>query len=169
MPGSWTHLASRFFGAIRARDLARDQHEWLSELLSAPELELFMEQPVIDRRHGYESARTMSSSTEDRDLVKAAALHDVGKRHARLGVLGRSIASVLIKLRMPLWGRFRMYRDHPSIGASDLGDVGSPAVVVSFAMTHHHARPADIDERTWRLLLAADNEPERSQSVRSDQ
>ncbi len=169
MPGSWTHLASRFFGAIRARDLTIDQHAWLSEILSGQELELFMEQPVIDRRHGYESARAMSSSTDDSDLVKAAALHDVGKRHARLGVLGRSVASVLIKLRTPLRGRFRMYWDHPSIGASDLRTVGSPAVVVSFAMAHHGARPADIDERTWRLLLAADNEPERSQSVRSDQ
>ncbi len=169
MPGSWTHLASRFFGAIRARDLEPDQRAWLRELLSESEFSVFMEQPMIDRRHGHESASAMSAHTNDHDLLRAAALHDIGKRHARLGVIARALASVCIKLRLPLTARFRAYRDHPGVGGRELAAIGSPAVIVSFATAHHDRRPADIDHITWRMLLDSDNQPERSHSVRSGQ
>ena len=86
----------------------------------------------------------------------------------RLLLRGRVLASVCIKLGLPLRGRFRTYRDHGPIGAAELAAVGAPAIVVTYARFHHEARPADIDLDTWSLLDAADAATERSQSVRAD-
>ena len=165
MPGSWTHLASRFFGGLRARDLDPDEVRWIREILSEPEFALFMAQPIIDRRHGHESATSMSRHTTERDVIRAAALHDVGKRHARLGLIGRSLASACIKLGLPLTNRFQTYHNHPEIGRRELVEAGSPHVVVSFTGAHHGTRPADIDETTWRQLVDSDNRTESTQSV----
>lgn len=95
-------------------------------------------------------------------------MHDVAKRHARLGVVGRVIASVCIKLRIPVRGRFEAYRQHGPIGADELERAGSPPIVVRYARSHHGSRPPDVDVQTWALLVAADEAGERSQSVRSD-
>jgi len=86
-------------------------------------------------------------------------LHDVGKRHARLGVFGRVLASVLIALHLPLRGRFASYRDHGEIGARELEAEGVELMVVEFARHHHRARPTTIDADTWELLQRADQPP----------
>ena len=168
MPGSWRHLGSRFFGSLGSRDLDPSEVEQLAGLLSEAELSLFMRQAPIDRRHGLRAARFALDAGASEPVARAAALHDVAKRHARLGIPGRVLASVCIKLGLPLRGRFRTYRDHGPIGAAELAAVGAPAIVVTYARFHHEARPADIDLDTWSLLDAADAATERSQSVRAD-
>lgn len=168
MPGSWLHLSSRFFGSLGARDLDDSERALLAEKLSEPEIELFMSQSPLDRRHGYQAARFASDAGAAEAVVRAAALHDVAKRHARLGVLGRVAASVCIKLGLPVRGRFKTYRDHGPIGAAELAAVGSPPIAVTYARFHHEARPVDVDVDVWKLLDAADAASERSQSVRVD-
>lgn len=168
MPGSWRHLSSRFFGTLGARDLDASEVGRLAELLSDAELDLFMSQPPLDRRHGLEAAEFALAAGASETVARAAALHDVAKRHARLGVPGRVAASVCIKLRLPLPGRFRTYRDHGPIGAAELAAVDAPDIAVSYARFHHETRPSDIDLETWTLLDAADAGSERSQSVRGD-
>lgn len=168
MPGSWRHLGSRFFGSLRARDLDPAEIDQLGSLLSDAEFALFMSQEPLDRRHGLEAARVARDAGASEEIARAAALHDVAKRHARLGIPGRVLASLCIKLRLPLRGRFRMYRDHGPIGAAELLAVGAPAIAVSYARSHHGPRPSDIDVETWALLDAADAGSERSQTVRVD-
>lgn len=167
MPGSWLHLGRRFFGAVTARDLDEAEKAELRALLSEGEFDLFMEQPPIDRRHGYDSAAFALDAGAAPEVVRAAALHDVAKRHARLGVLGRVLASVLIKAGLPLRGRFLVYRDHGPIGAAELRKAGSPPVVVEYAESHHGAPSSLVDPEVWKLLEAADAAGERTQSVRS--
>lgn len=137
-------------------------------MLTDAELELFMRQAPLDRRHGLQAARFALDAGASEPVARAAALHDVAKRHARLGVIGRVFASVCIKLRLPVWGRFRTYRDHGPIGAAELAAVGAPAIAVSYARFHHDTRPSDIALETWSLLDAADTASERSQTVRAD-
>jgi hypothetical protein len=168
MPGSWRHLSGRFFGSVGARDLDAPEAEEVTALLSDAEMDLFMRQAPLDRRHGYTAARFALDAGASEVVVRAAALHDVAKRHADLGILGRVVASVCIKLRLPVRGRFRTYRDHGPIGAAELAAAGAPAIAVSYARSHHGAKPVDIDVETWTLLNAADAASERSQSVRSD-
>ncbi|MDH4307659.1 MAG: hypothetical protein OEX04_09290, partial [Acidimicrobiia bacterium] len=81
MPGSWTHLTARFFDVVTARPLNTDEDSFVDEFLSPVERSMFDAQNTADQRHGVECGLDVASTTERRDLVRAAILHDVGKRH----------------------------------------------------------------------------------------
>lgn len=133
-----------------------------------PEMaDLFFAQASPDQRHAYHAALTaVASGTADADVVVAALMHDVGKRHARLGVIGRSVASVLIGLNAPLTERMAAYRDHPIIGARELAAVGAPGLAIDFALHHQEDRPSTIDPIVWKVLMAADQPPKTPAMLR---
>ena len=121
---------------------------------------MFFEQADADQRHGYHAALSVSSAEqEDRDVITAALMHDVGKRKARLGVIGRSIASVMIALRLPLTERTLLYKDHGKVGAAELVELGAPSLAIEFALHHHEQRPETIGTQLWEVLIAADQAP----------
>ncbi|MDP9143770.1 MAG: HDIG domain-containing protein [Actinomycetota bacterium] len=143
-----------------SKPLNDDEIDAVRKWLGPPEAEIFFSQADPDQRHGYHAASVVVGSGEkDVMVVRAALLHDVGKRHARLGLIGRSLASVLIRLRLPLTRRARLYRDHGEIGADDLAGLGCEAVVVDFARAHHGQRPVSISRAQWELLQSADQPP----------
>lgn len=157
MPGSPAHLVRRFFDVATARPLTgSERHQveaWLPPLLRG----IFFEQPNHDQRHGHTAARAVIAAGFDhQDVVTAALMHDVGKRHARLGLIGRSVASVLILARVRLPERMAAYRDHGLIAARELGDVGAPSLAIDFALHHHGKRPQTIPPEIWGALVAAD-------------
>lgn len=132
----------------------------VSEWLRAETANVFFAQSDADQRHGYHAALTvLTAGVRDRDVLMAALLHDVGKRHARLEVIGRSLVSILILLGLPLTERMRAYRDHGMVGARELASLSVPSVVVDFAMHHHGERPPTIDPVVWEVLIAADQPP----------
>lgn len=156
MPGAWTHLAARFYDFMTASRLARSERDtvrrWLGEEAAC---EAFFAQPDADQRHGLHAAlHVMAESPSRLDLIRAALLHDIGKRHARLGAVGRVIASIAIRLRLPLTPRLALYRDHGPVAAGELA--GLEPLVVEFARHHHSARPASIPAPDWELLVGAD-------------
>ena len=157
--GRWSHLAGRFFEVATANRLTdserREVETWLN---GDTERAAYWEQPVADQRHGLESARTVAALCPDdrRDLVRAALLHDIGKRHSRLGVIGRSLASFFAKLRLPVRGSWRRYLDHGVIGAAELVRLETEDLVIDFARHHHGRRPTSIREADWELLQNAD-------------
>lgn len=119
-------------------------------------LDLFMSQQVADQRHGYEIGKAVADAGHRQELVAAAALHDVGKRHSHLGAVRRSLATVLMALRVPLRGSWKAYRDHGPLGAVDLELAGGSKLAVGFARHHQHRRPADMSPDDWAVLNAAD-------------
>lgn len=159
MPGSPTHLVRRFFDVLFAKPLAPAEAEAVRGWVTPELAEVFFAQGHADQRHGLEAARFVEAGGGDRDVVVAALLHDVGKRHARLGVIGRSVASLLILARLPLTSRMRAYRDHGLSGAAELVRLGAPPVAIDFAMHHHGRRPPTIEPALWDLLVAADEPP----------
>jgi hypothetical protein len=160
VPGSLSHLTRRFFDVLRARPLLESELEAVKLWLSEPERSLFLAQSAVDQRHGYYAALTViASGTGDRSVVRAGLLHDVGKRHARLGVIGRVLTSLLILFHVPLPGRLASYRDHGDIAAGELKAIGAEPLVVDFARHHHRSRPPTIDVSTWNLLQKADQPP----------
>lgn len=163
MPGTLGHLSSRFFDVLLARPLDDAEAAIVETWLEGGLATVFFEQGPADQRHGYEAGLSILAGGGGPDAVVAAAMHDVGKRHARLGVLGRTLASVAIKLGLPLPERVVIYRDHGLVAAEELVELRAPDLAVEFARHHHGNRPASIDPHTWDLLIVADQPKTRKQ------
>jgi hypothetical protein len=157
MSAGLPHLVRRFGGVLRARPLRPAEQDEVAGMLAPGLAALFWAQQVADQRHGLECARAVLSSRPGRaDLARAALLHDVGKRHAGLGTLARSLASGAAALRLPTRGRWAAYLRHGSLGAADLEARGADAREVAFARAHHATRPESFPAADWEALLRAD-------------
>ena len=157
MPGTWGHLAGRFWEVFRSTPLRRAESSWVESRLSGPEWDAFRDQSAADQRHGYSAARAVEAALGAHpSAVRAGLLHDIGKRHARLGLVGRTLASVAIRVRAPLWNGARIYRDHGVIGSGELVAWGAERLVVEFARSHHGDRPSAIDPALWEVLVQSD-------------
>lgn len=156
MPGTLRHLSGRFFDVLSAKPLDSAERATVESWL-APELsDIFFSQPSPDQRHGYAAGLFVLEAGAEPEVVTAALLHDTGKRHSGLGVMGRVFASLLIKWRLPLPPRVRSYRDHGLLAAGELSSAGAPSLAIDYALHHHHSRPASIPAATWELLELAD-------------
>ncbi len=159
-PSHALHLVRRAVGSVRARPLTPREEAEVAGLLDDARAALFWEQPVMDQRHAIEAARfVLTRRPGDRELARAALLHDVGKRHAGLGVLGRVAATLLALLRIPAPGRFGIYLDHARLGAEDLA--GADELTVVYARHQDGDRPAAVPAQAWALLKEADGEKHR--------
>jgi hypothetical protein len=156
VPGSLGHLSARFFEVLFARPLEAAEVDEVRSWLTRGQSWLFFSQPGPDQRHGYQAALVARDEGLGSTAVAAALLHDIGKRHARLGLIGRTCASLAIKVKLPLPGRWRLYRDHGETGSGELAALGSDPLIVEFARHHHGHRPPEIPEETWEILLLAD-------------
>lgn len=167
MEGSPAHLFRRFFDVLTAQGLTVVETEAVRHRLT-PELgELFFSQPPADQRHAYQAGLVVVAGGQAHsDVVVAALMHDVGKRHSRLGVIGRSVASIAVRLHLPLGDRMTAYRDHGMLAARELAGAGAVPLVVDFARHHHGERPSSISQQVWDLLLAADQPPKALASIR---
>jgi hypothetical protein len=165
--GSVSHLVHRFFDVLTARNLTASEVAAVRAWLTPETADLFFAQPRADQRHGYHSALlVVAAGSPGPDVIVAALTHDVGKRHARLGVFARSLASILIRLGLRAGPRVAAYRDHGLIGARELAAAGAPSLAVDFAMHHQGGRPPSIPQPTWDVLVAADQPPKAWASLR---
>lgn len=151
------HLTKRFFEVVTSRRLGPAEQAWVSRVLPPDLAELYWLQAPADQRHAYQVARrTEGTLGDDNAALTAALLHDVGKRHSRAGAIGRSLATILDFLRLPLPADWRRYRDHERLGAADLAAHGADPLTVAFAAGR---RPGadEVEARVWNALIAADN------------
>lgn len=157
MLGSWRHLTARLVDVVSAKPLEPAERERVMRLLQPSEIAMFFGQDVADQRHGLDSATHVEDRTQDRpDLIRAALLHDVGKRHAGLGPFSRILASLVIRSGLPRTSRIAAYENHGPLGAADLERIGAEPAVVAFAARHHSERPDEFGSDEWRLLCEAD-------------
>lgn len=129
----------------------------MASLLRPAETDLFWTQQSADVRHAHDCARYVAERRpERRDLIRAALLHDLGKRNARLGPIGRSIATILAFVRIRGSQRHDSYNHHSDEGADILAGVGAEDTVVMYTRHHHRGRPDGFDVGDWDLLMTAD-------------
>ncbi|MBT8198702.1 MAG: hypothetical protein KJP12_05435 [Acidimicrobiia bacterium] len=152
-----THLVRRFFGFLRARPLRPGEQLWVTNAVDEPLRSLFFDQSPQDQRHALSVAREAQRLGGGDEVIVAALVHDVGKRHADLGAVGRSLATILQIMRLPMRGRYLRYRSHGSLGADDLRTASAPGLAISFAELHPQPAPDDVDSGDWEILLAADH------------
>lgn len=149
------HLVRRFVGTVRPRRLPSEAEAWARSFLSAAELNLWDRLSAADRVHSITVARLVIDDLGvdvDDDVVVAALCHDAGKGVARLGTVGRVVATLIAPVvsdataarlawRSGWLGRVGMYLRYPGIGADLLAEGGSEDLVVTWAREHH--LPAD--------------------------
>jgi hypothetical protein len=82
-------------------------------------------------------------------------------------VIGRTFASLLIRFRLPLTAKARLYRGHGELAAEELEQMGCETLVIEFARHHHGARPDVVPPATWDLLQLADEPPKTRTSARA--
>ncbi len=156
MPGSLGHLTNRFFDVLLAKRLTTAERATLETWLTEDLAGIFFAQPDYDQRHGYEAGVTVLGAGLGEDAVVAAVMHDTGKRHSGLGIAGRVVASLLIKLDLGLTRRMKLYRDHGITAAAELAGYGAPSLAIDYALHHHGSRPPTISAETWAILTEAD-------------
>ena len=156
------HLVARTTASMRARPLSPREESEVAALLDERLAALFWDQPVIDQRHALDAARVvLEHMPGNTGAARAALLHDVGKRHARLGIVGRILATVLAILRLPAPGRLAMYLDHARLGGDELEAAGAGELEVAYARHQDGNRPDEIGPAVWRVLKSADGESHR--------
>lgn len=156
-PG-WLHLATGAAEYVLARRLApAEQMEAAGWLDSPAEAELFWGQPTADQRHGLTAARLAARERPGRrDLIRAALLHDVGKRRSGLGFWGRTGAALTERRGWKRSRRTEEYLRHGETGAAELAAAGAEETVVRYARVHHGPRPPEIPPGDWEVLVRAD-------------
>jgi hypothetical protein len=149
------HLARRFVRALWPGRPRSQDVEWIESILEPNELVLWRELPRHDQRYTIRVARLVEerlAGTEfagDPRWLAAALLHDAGKLDAGLGVMGRSIATVLGavagRARVDGWARssgFRRraawYLHHDERGADRIRAAGGRDEAARWARAHHH-------------------------------
>jgi hypothetical protein len=155
MGRSLRHLSHRFFEVLGARPLDEIETLLAREWLGADLWPVFAGQQTADQRHGFNAGKKLAGTVR-RDLVVAAMLHDVGKVDSSLRVIGRTFATVLMSLRLPMTARMRRYRDHGALGALKLESAGAPTIAVLFSRHHQGERPESIPAEDWDMLIWAD-------------
>ena len=163
--GPASHLVGRFFGSLWPGGPSPGDEEWACSWLVAGEQVLWRRMSGPDRRHAVAVARRAHhGGGEDRAVMAAALLHDVGKVESGLGPWRRAGATVLAMVlgrerAARSDGRLGRYLRHDRLGAALLAAAGSDPLTVAWAGQHH--LPAErwtVPRPIGTLLKAADDD-----------
>jgi len=171
------HLGRRFVRALSSRPPRDRDVAWVSGILEPAELELWRSLPNHDRRYTIRVAKDVETRLAGTEYagqprwLAAALLHDVGKLDAGLGVVGRSVATVMGAVAGPVrvdrWAqtsgfrrRAAWYLHHDDRGADRIRAAGGREEAARWASAHHHPSrwPASgVPVPVAEALEAADN------------
>jgi len=158
-----THRIRQFTqaGRVPGPDDYRLAAAWLDE----PLLQLFEQQHTRDIVHSAGTARwLLQRGYNDRDLIAAALLHDVGKGHQRridralfvvADTAGQAHRLAAADSRLELRRAIHRTLEHSSAGAGMLAAAGASERLVELTARHHGSPGADA---MLALLQQADAE-----------
>ncbi len=149
----------QFLAAIRAQ-VGEDEVAVLEQYLDPPQRDLFRRMSPIDQRHCLDVFNTLLQwGYSDPDLLRAALVHDVGKRgihlwHRVAGVLLEAFWPTLLErlaVNRPqswLYG-FYIYRHHTDLGAELAKRSGCSPSVVELIRGHHTPSENERAQALW--------------------
>ena len=162
------HLVRRFLGSLSPRPLAPADDDWATSKLGPGERQLWQRMSRADQKHSVGVARLVAAQVgeDERPILAAALLHDVGKVDADLGTPGRVAATLVGRARGARWrradglrGRIGRYLVHDAIGAALLQDAGADPLTVAWAREHHQPEDAwSVPVAIGRVLRDADDD-----------
>jgi hypothetical protein len=161
----------QFWSALRAR-VTPEERQLVGCYLSPPLQRLFDRLAVADQRHSLDVLYALQEKGyNDRDLLAAALLHDVGKVEVNLHLWQR-VVIVLLQATWPAlldelaWGdpanwRYAFYiqREHPEIGARLAKEAGASPLTVELIRRHQvplHQPGGSLGDKFLRVLQEAD-------------
>jgi hypothetical protein len=149
------HLTVRFVGSLWPFGPSAKRIAWAETLLQPGEASVWRRMPRADRRESIAVARRVAAELTATDpatddVLAAALLHDVGKSEARLGAVGRALATVagaaaghgMARAWQQQGGvrrRYGLYLRHADVGAGMLQMADARRVAIEWA--EHHHRP----------------------------
>lgn len=165
-PGRVAYRVRQFATAFIVQWRAQEKAEVVG-ILSPGELALFYGMRRAALRHSLQVYRHLRRrGIQDRDLLAAALLHDVGKGQV---TLAHRVAAVLLKATLPGWldrlagpagprwkRAFYFHRHHAKLGAELVERAGSQPRVVALVENHH--RPGLEDPPGLAALREADED-----------
>ena len=144
----------QFQRSIRAENLTSNQQSEIQATLSELEFALFNRQSAADKQHAYTVMTTLKTAGyEEKDLLAAALLHDVGKTYGQMSWWDRSVVVLAEALTPSLaakwshgsgegWSRpFVIKAKHADWGAEAAAKAGSRLLTVDLIRFHHQANP----------------------------
>lgn len=160
---SWQRIryrAGQFLRQAQAR-VEPEELRLVEQVLPPTQAELFRKMPAASQRHSLNVYYALRQAGEDDgELLRAALLHDVGKRGVRLY---HRVANVLLRALAPrLWrrwatlgpgpGRGGLYtlRHHGELGAKQLVSRGASRRIVEIVRLHQEENLADPKLRRFR-------------------
>jgi len=148
------YRAWQFFRALFARIHPRER-ELVSQRLEPSLAALFWQMDRCDQRHGLDVYHTLQEAGyQDRDLLQAALLHDVGKAGGGLTLAHRVAVVLLEKYALHLLERwvesgrtwrapFVCHAQHAQLGAEWALQAGIAPQVAEWVRRHHDPDPTD--------------------------
>jgi len=157
---------SQLWQNLTARRLSRSQVQEIGVDLNPAELALFLKMSASDQQHALRVYHLLQAVGQtDRELLRAALLHDVGKTRTKLTVWDRSLAVVgqaFVPGKAREWGAgdgagwkraFVVREQHAAWGADLAKRAGSAAEVIELILRHQDTLMANGDELDERLML----------------
>jgi len=174
------YRVSQFFRALTAW-VPKRELSLLSEYLTPPQAELFLQMPRCDQRHGLDVFHALRRKQHhDRDLLTVALLHDVGKSDGRLRLWHRVLIVLIEALWPQLLGRlasppelggtegglaadeprswrypFFVHQQHPELGAELAQAAGCSPITVELIRRHQQPPASSPFGARQDELLAA--------------
>jgi hypothetical protein len=158
--------------AIIARPLSPTEEAEIAEILQPAEIELFCSQDLTGQNHSYRVMKKLrDAGYEDRDLLSATLLHDIGKYQVRPGWWDRPVvvlAQALIPNQASNWSKAKLNRwnrpfvvnfNHAEWGATAAEKIGSSEGTIALIRRHQEPilKPVNEEERLLSLLQWADD------------